>query len=341
MVDFARLTRRDFLLLTGAGCLSILNPQISQTKVGQSDIYGRVIDSVITVYERPSLDSKIVKKYNPDTVLPITDVTMGSQVSDYNRIWYGYNDEGYVYSGSIQPVKINPNPPVTQIEDQGCLAEVTVPFTDAHWWLNNDKAIACRLYYATTHWVKKASTDNTGKLWYALYDEKLKASYHVLATHLRLIQPAELLPLSPQILPEKKYIEVYLAKQLMIAYENDRPVFMARTATGAKFQNGDFTTPGGWHSIVYKKPSRHMATGDLAAANSYDLPGIPWVSYFTEDGVAFHGTFWHNDFGKARSHGCVNLTPQAAKWVYLWTTPVVLPDEDKTFKNGGTKVHVI
>lgn len=84
-----------------------------------------------------------------------------------------------------------------------------------------------------------------------------------------------------------------------------------------------------------------MAAGDRAAANSFDLPGIPWVSYFTEDGVAFHGTFWHNDFGKPRSHGCINLTPQAARWIYLWTNPVVPVDKDNIFEDNGTLVNVI
>jgi lipoprotein-anchoring transpeptidase ErfK/SrfK len=128
----------------------------------------------------------------------------------------------------------------------------------------------------------------------------------------------------------------------MIAYENNRAVFMARTATGAKFQNGDFRTPGGWHSILYKKPCHHMSAGDRAAANSYDLPGIPWVSYFTEDGVAFHGTFWHNDFGKPRSFGCINLSPGDARWIYRWTLPVVPPDKNFLYQPGsGTRVMIL
>jgi len=52
-----------------------------------------------------------------------------------------------------------------------------------------------------------------------------------------------------------------------------------------------------------------MARGNLAA-NGYDLPGVPWNSYITEEGIAFHGTYWHNNFGKPRSHGCINLTPR-------------------------------
>ena len=82
-----------------------------------------------------------------------------------------------------------------------------------------------------------------------------------------------------------------------------------------------------------------MAAGNLAA-NGFDLPGVPWVSYFTERGVAFHGTYWHNDYGRPRSHGCVNLTPAAAKWIYRWTNPVVPPEKQRMVKSFGTIVNV-
>ena len=49
---------------------------------------------------------------------------------------------------------------------------------------------------------------------------------------------------------------------------------------------------------------------------------MPWNTFFTYDGVAIHGTYWHNDFGARRSHGCVNVPIEVAKFVYLWTEPV-------------------
>jgi lipoprotein-anchoring transpeptidase ErfK/SrfK len=121
-------------------------------------------------------------------------------------------------------------------------------------------------------------------------------------------------------------------------------VFIARAATGARFSNGDFSTPKGPHTVLYKSPSHHMMAGDPEAANSFDLPGVPWINYITEDGLAFHGTYWHNDFGKPRSHGCINLTPQAARWLYRWTHPVVRPDVQLSFsgpvEGPGTKVEI-
>ena len=50
----------------------------------------------------------------------------------------------------------------------------------------------------------------------------------------------------------------------------------------------------------------------------YDLPGVPWNLYFTEQGAVIHGAYWHNKFGQLWSSGCVNLPPEKAKKLYLW-----------------------
>jgi lipoprotein-anchoring transpeptidase ErfK/SrfK len=84
-------------------------------------------------------------------------------------------------------------------------------------------------------------------------------------------------------------------------------------------------------------PSKHMGDGNLTDnIQAYELPGVPWVSFFHITGVALHGTYWHNDFGKPRSHGCINLSPQAARWIYRWTQPAVPPEESVVFTNAKT-----
>jgi lipoprotein-anchoring transpeptidase ErfK/SrfK len=47
---------------------------------------------------------------------------------------------------------------------------------------------------------------------------------------------------------------------------------------------------------------------------------VPWVLFFHK-AFGFHGAFWHNDFGRVRSHGCVNLAPRDAAWLYAWAGP--------------------
>jgi lipoprotein-anchoring transpeptidase ErfK/SrfK len=103
---------------------------------------------------------------------------------------------------------------------------------------------------------------------------------------------------------------------------------------------GTYTTPQGAFITYYKRPSRHMAAGDIAASG-FDLPGVPWVQYITESGISLHGTFWHNDFGRPRSHGCINLSMQTAKWLYRWSTPQVSINKEFSIGGVGTNVEIV
>jgi lipoprotein-anchoring transpeptidase ErfK/SrfK len=181
------------------------------------------------------------------------------------------------------------------------------------------------------------STD--GSVWYRLLDDKFEKHYYVPAKHVRLIPAEELAPLSPHILIEDKSIEVRLDEQLLLAYENGRAVFATRVSTGGRRLSGTYTTPVGNFITYHKRPTRHMANGDIAS-NGFDFPGVPWVLYITENGISFHGTYWHNDYGIPHSHGCINMTPQAAKWLYRWTMPTVPPEKLLVYGYVGTKVEI-
>jgi lipoprotein-anchoring transpeptidase ErfK/SrfK len=69
-------------------------------------------------------------------------------------------------------------------------------------------------------------------------------------------------------------------------------------------------------------------------AEGWDLPGIGWTSLFHGEGVSIHATYWHNNFGEPMSHGCVNCSPQDAKWIFRWTQPIV------PFDSGDNDVTV-
>ena len=109
---------------------------------------------------------------------------------------------------------------------------------------------------------------------------------------------------------------VMLSTQTAYAYENgilQRRALISSGKAATPTVQGDF-------KVTRKLPSRHMVGPD------YDLPGVPWVLYFYA-GYAFHGTYWHNNFGTPMSHGCVNMTTADAKWFY-------------DFAPVGTPVHV-
>ncbi len=338
-VENRSISRRSFLKISTAGFAGFVLPAYRLDQNSTTDQQGRVCEEKIAVYAEPSFDSKHLKNYWQDTVFPILEVTAGGSEPAHNRVWY-YIGDGYVHSGAVQPVQTILNPAISEIPTIGILGEVTVPFTDAHWRPDKNYAVAYRFYYQTTHWVTALVYDEEGDPWYKISDDKWKIKYFTPAQHIRLLPYEELTPLSPHLPQVAKRIEVRTKEQIVIAYEWDRPVYMTRTATGAKFSNGDFSTPPGRHITAHKRPYRHMAAGNLAY-NGYDLPGVPWVTYITESGISLHGTYWHNNFGRPRSHGCINLTPQAAKWIYRWTLPIVPPHEQYVYEEYGTAVDVI
>ncbi|MAT43419.1 MAG: hypothetical protein CL609_13865 [Anaerolineaceae bacterium] len=347
--DLLSLSRRDFLKYSGAafGSLFLMPlqdrgwlPKKVQPNDGLTHAYGRVISEALNVYQKPSLESKLVTTIWKDEVLPIAGVTIGEEEPAYNRIWYEMEGAGFVHSGRIQPVDINKNPIIENLPETGKLIEITVPYTDAIWHPKSPHIITYRLYFGTVYWVTEIVKDQKGKVWYKVPDDKWDIHYYVDAEHAHFIEPEEITPLSPNVSRENKWIEILLEEQAVIAYENERPIFFARTATGARFIDGDFRTQPGNYLTNRKRPSRHMAAGDPAAPNSYDLPGIPWICYLTESGISFHGTYWHNDYGKPRSHGCINLTPDDARWVYRWTLPIVPPDQEIRNADHGTYVYI-
>jgi len=152
--------------------------------------------------------------------------------------------------------------------------------------------------------------------------------YFVPAPHLSLIDPAEYAPITPDVPHGKKWIHVSIARQELTAYENDAVVLLTKCSTGLPSRNlppGAIPTetPKGTFHIQNKMPVRHMGDGNLTAdPEAYELPGVPWVCYFEpETGVAIHGTYWHQNYGVSMSHGCVNLKPEEALWVFRWATP--------------------
>lgn len=299
----------------------------SQTPKG----LGRVTRA-LQVYDQSSFSGRKVRVYGVDTLLNLYEEETGEAENPHNATWYRV-DDGWVYSSFVQPVRNLLNMPLQRIPAGGALAEVTVPFTEA--WRNDDgnPTLAYRFYYGSTYWLNGVVTDNKDKVWYRILDDRYEVYYYVLAKHLRPVPAEELTPLAPYA--AEKRIEVDLSHQRLTAYENGSAVFEARLSSGLPGS----ATPVGRFQVRLKRPSRHMAADD-SGGNGFDLPGVPWVSYFHWTGVAFHGTYWHNDFGRPRSRGCVNLTPADAKWIYRWMLPIVPPGEVYVRDKNGTEVVV-
>jgi hypothetical protein len=335
-----RLSRREFLKASTASLLAMAvpfhwtRPRLTLEE-GQ---LGRVAEATADVYREPSFVSARRRTVWRDEVLTLEGAVVGPAVPEHNRIWYEVAGLGYIHSSVIQPVRNEPNTPVARIPRTGQLMEVTVPVVDVLWHPRSDAEKVYSFYYETTHWIDGVSRDSRGRAWYRIADDKWALNYYARAEAFRPIPVSELTPISPDVPAEEKRIEVDLTNCWVKCHEGPSMVFTTRISPGELLSGGQSLTPQGDFVTFRKRHSRHMAVGNLASG--YDLPGVPWVAYITREGVSFHGTYWHNDFGVPRSHGCINMTPQSARWLYRWTLPVVPSFEQEVWVDYGTRVQI-
>ncbi len=334
------LSRRGFMKLSALALIGLGLPlRWRRRSFGlKSPALGRVAAPTVDVYREPSFASRQLKTLWRDDLLDLAGAALGPPQPEHNRVWYEVDGLGFVHSSAVQPVEDKPNQPLTFIPHQGRLCEVTVPYCEVYWRPRSDAEKAYRFYYGSTHWITGVSQDVQGRLWYRIADDKYTYTYYARAEAFRPVAATELTPISSHVPAAEKRLEVDLARQWVHCYEGDREVFTTKISSGRFFGNDEYWTPTGEFVTFRKRPSRHMASGNLATG--YDLPGVPWVCYITDNGVAFHGTYWHNDFGAPRSHGCLNLTPQASKWIYRWTTPVVPSHESEVWVSYGSQVDI-
>lgn len=159
------------------------------------------------------------------------------------------------------------------------------------------------------------------------YPNRIATNWYVSDEYVRIFED-----LGPQELLESttatstKYILIDRSEQKLYAYENDQLFMEQSISTGLQHT----PTPRGVFEVYMKTPTRYMQ-GPLPgiSAKYYDLPGVPWNLYFTKQGAVIHGAYWHEQFGKAWSNGCVNMPLDKAEELYYWTelgTPVIVQE---------------
>lgn len=122
----------------------------------------------------------------------------------------------------------------------------------------------------------------------------------------------------------RRWIDISIDAQSLVAYEGRRAVFATLVSTG----RGKMGDPETTHAtvrgtfMIYEKSISSTMDGSEDRADSYELSDVPFVQYFHK-GYALHGAYWHDEFGTARSHGCINLTPADSAWLFRWTDPEV------------------
>jgi hypothetical protein len=312
------LSRRKFLSLTASAALVAASRLDTQARrlFAQSAAPRRSKARLIVAYEldqKPALGGAVGALLPADSVIPVYEQLTGAPVGEHNNTTWFRTDGGYVHSAWVQLVDDAPQPlqPV-DIAQAGFWAQVSVPFVDAR--VSPDGQPRGRLYFSSVYRVSGVVADKSGLPYYRIADA-LRGGGFAPAHGLRRLEDVELAPITPEI--DDKLIDINLRNHMVTLIERGQPVFEARCASGRDAPT-TFTPTGGFR-VLRKLHGVHMRGGQ-AGIDAYDLPGVPFATFFTARGVALHGAYWHFDWGARRTHGCINLDSDDAKYVWRWAT---------------------
>ena len=355
-----QLSRREFLKL-GVGGLGamVLTPLLwdtNQLEWAQADRMGRITIGKVSLWSQPTIRSAELGPLYQDTVIEwLREVAGEAPGLALNRRWVE-TPEGYVYGPNVQPVWNRPQLPVTELPEtplgRGMWVEVCVPYVDLIWanprsvsegsWMHEN--LRPRFYYSQVFWVDNLRLNAEGKTEYRLVERYANDIFWGRAEAFRPMTPEEIAPISPG--REDKRVLINLNHQTLSCFEGQQEVYFCRISSGGKYDidgnpSEKWATPITISPVWRKLISHHMTGGETGGG--WDIPGIAWTVLFVGNGVAIHSTFWHNDFGTPRSRGCINASPDDAKWIFRWADPVVTYDmgELTVGMPGGTRVHVV
>ncbi len=178
--------------------------------------------------------------------------------------------------------------------------------------------------------------ERDGQRWYKIvfdewlrYPERVKGDWYIAADYVKVLldEGDKTVWENDYATTTNKSITVDRSEQKLYAFEGNELFMEIDISTGLELT----PTPRGTFTVFKKTPSRYMQgpLPNLSDKQVYDLPGVPWNLYFTHGGAVIHGAYWHNSFGSAYSHGCVNVRPDLARQLYDWAplgTKVIVKD---------------
>lgn len=122
-----------------------------------------------------------------------------------------------------------------------------------------------------------------------------------------------------EVTPGELWVDVDLDQQVLALMEGSTPTFVTMVSTG----DIDWDTPQGVFRIYDKMIDTVMASRvGPEDEDYYYVEGVPWTMHF-KPRYALHGVFWHWGFGHRASHGCVNLAPRDAQYVFERVGPTM------------------
>lgn len=349
MTGMTKFTRREFLKLAALSVTSIYIPPFINSRRPTRNHHrilqlppaslGRIASGRWqAVRQEPDPYSELLgyKKYNE--IIKLYSEVKGKAPWQSNNTWYRTGD-GFIHSSYVQPVENHPQSKVVKyVQKPGFWGEISVPIAEARRKPESDY-VSRNLYYGTIYRAVDAVKDKNGDWWYLLHEGLAhSADLYVRSETLQRLSPQDLAPISPG--RPDKWIQVDRGEQTLTCFEGKRAVYHTPVATG--IMRKETITPLGTYHVIIKRHTRHMV-GGAGTPDEYNLPGIAFPVYFTWSGIAIHGTYWHNDFGRPKSHGCINVRSQDAKWIFRWVEPATPYDtySQEIEPATGTRVEVI
>jgi hypothetical protein len=296
------------------------------------------------IKSQPNSLSNTIRNAPQDEVVVWNREVIGSDSFGGNSHTWVETPEGNIYASHLQPVRNLPNTPVGALPEgkTGFWAEITVPYVDLQlqtgpispsvkYLLETSQPV--RLYYGQVVWLDQVGSDANGTVVYR-FNEAPGHGYGYGDLFLadgaafRPLTEEDVSPIHPEVDPATKrmVIDATAERQTLSCFEGDTEVYFCRISSG---YGEKYSTPSGAQAVAWKILSIHMAA-NTGSDSGYDTMAVPWPTFFnTNAGAAVHGVFWHNDFGVRRSHGCVNVLPEDAKWIFRWTAPAITLDQSE------------
>lgn len=265
--------------------------------------FGRLADFA-DVHAEPSMSSEVVRNVGDGYLWASIQ---GASMNDAEgRLWYMINLGEWVRQEDIKP---------TETSDFSGFVVRRQPERPFGWMIVDywyspapgaaPEPDALKLPRYTPIEVFDAEVDEEGWIWYDIgHGRWMKQTY---------VSVVELNPRPEEIGEGEYWVEVDLYEQNFVAYEGDRMVYAGLVSSGL---NRWPTYEG-----LFQVWERHLMTDMLGAEGKVDyywVEDVPHTMYFDFD-IALHGAYWHDRFGYKHSHGCVNMPPRDAEWIFNWS----------------------
>ncbi len=271
---------------------------------------GVVTAYILNVRARPG-----VRPDNPpiDRLRRGTHVTIYESTTYNGEVWYRIGTNRWVHGGWVRIITPRVRAQTTDVETEReplwslPVGWIVAPVLNvrARPGVYRDNPPIAQVHYKDRFHILEERVVQ-GARWYRIGDDRW--------VYGGWVGVARFKPRPALIHPDEYWVGVSLREQTLVAYEGDRPVYAALVATGlpqTPTVRGIFRT---WLRLKWGK----MSGGSYATGGYYYLEDVTWTMYFYR-GYSLHTAYWHDAFGRPRSHGCVNMSPYDAWWIFQWS----------------------